>query len=87
MDRKSYEELEQMVAKGLQRVETGSRWRHYKGNEYVIMGVSIIEATNEVAVVYASVDHPTVSFVRPLSVWLESTDWQGQTVPRFTQVA
>lgn len=87
MDRLPYDELERLVAEAQQQVPPGSRWRHYKGPEYTIAGISIIEATDEIAVVYTPIDHPTVSFVRPLSVWAETVEWDGRVVARFTRVA
>lgn len=86
MDHLSYEVLEQLLAEGGRQVEPGSRWRHYKGTEYTVVSIVIIEATNEPAVVYASAKHPDVSFVRPLQVWLEEVEVDGQKVPRFSRV-
>ena len=86
MDKLPYAELERMVAEARQEVGLDSRWRHYKGSEYRIADIVILEATNEVAVVYTPVDHPTVSFVRSLTVWRETVEWDGKQVPRFEPV-
>jgi hypothetical protein len=86
MNKLPYETLEELVAEARTRIPAGSRWRHYKGTKYIISDVAIMEATNEVTVIYTSVDHPSVSFVRPLGIWQETVEWDGRTVPRFTSV-
>jgi len=83
MDKLPYEELERLVADARQTVVPGSCWRHYKGSEYTITGIGILEATNEVAVIYTPLEHPAVSFVRSLTVWQEAVDYDGETIPRF----
>lgn len=87
MDKVPYKELKKWIADARAQVTIGSKWRHYKGPEYVIADIAIIEATNEVSVIYTSVDHPSVSFVRPLKVWLESVEVDGESVPRFARVS
>lgn len=86
MDKLSYTELEQMIADARKLVVSGSRWKHYKGSEYVISDIAILEATNEIAVIYTSVDHPTVSFVRVLSIWIETVERKGKATARFTKI-
>lgn len=86
MDKLPYEELEKLVTDARIRIPAGSTWRHYKGTDYTIADIAIIEATNEVAVIYTSVDHPGVSFVRPVRVWNEKIEWNGHVVPRFSKL-
>lgn len=85
MTRLSYEALEQMIANAQKKVVPGSKWRHYKGGEYTIKALVVMEENQELAVVYTSIAHPTVSFVRPLSIWDEKVEWEDQIVSRFTQ--
>lgn len=85
-DKLPYEGLERMIAEAKKAVPPGSRWRHYKGGRYEVSGFAITEATQEVAVIYTPLEHPAVSFSRPLSVWQETVEWNGQTLPRFKQL-
>lgn len=82
-DKPPFSALEERLTVAAQAVPVGSHWRHYKGGEYVIAGHAIIEATNEVAIIYTSLAHPAVTFMRPLTVWNEQVEWGGQTLPRF----
>ncbi|MEO6761261.1 MAG: DUF1653 domain-containing protein [Candidatus Saccharimonadales bacterium] len=86
MSKIPYRVLEKMVDDTLQLIPRGSRWRHYKGSEYTISDIVIIETTNELAVVYTPIDHPSVSFVRALPVWQETVNWQNQAASRFTKI-
>lgn len=87
MDKIPYDQLIDMLAAARAKVEPGTEWQHYKGNKYVANGVVLIEATNEVSVLYTSVLQPEVSFVRPVQSWLEVIEWNGQMQPRFTKIS
>jgi hypothetical protein len=87
MDKLSFEELEKQINEAKQRVTPGSKWRHYKGGEYTISNIVVMEENQQLAVVYTSMAHPEVSFIRPLSVWVEQVEWEGKTVQRFAPIA
>ena len=59
------------------------RYRHYKGNEYTVLGVALHSETQEELVVYrqAYCDHGL--WVRPKQMFLETVEVDGQAVPRF----
>src|SRR5207245_1815568 len=63
----------------------GSHFRHYKGGEYVVVGAAILEASLEPAVLYRPMagDGANVCWVRPLSVWNELIQHEGEQVRRF----
>lgn len=82
-----YDQLIDMLASGREKVQPGSKWQHYKGNEYIVEKIVLIEATNEVSVLYSSVAHPQVPYVRPITSWLQTVEWNGQELARFTPVA
>lgn len=86
MDKLPYDQLVDMLAAAQSKVTVGSHWQHYKGGEYVIQNLVLIEATNEPAVLYSAVTHPEVLYVRPVMSWLEQVEWNGTTLPRFTQL-
>ena len=86
MDRIPFDQLNDLIAAARVKVEPGTRWQHYKGNEYIVEHVALTEDTNEVVIVYSAISHPTVSFVRPLKRWLEMVDWNEQRLPRYTKI-
>lgn len=59
------------------------RYRHYKGNDYLVLGVARHSETEEELVVYRTDYGDHSLWVRPLSMFLESVDINGKTVPRF----
>ncbi|MCA9155188.1 MAG: DUF1653 domain-containing protein [Pirellulaceae bacterium] len=66
----------------MSQVETGV-YRHFKGQEYVVLGVARHSETDEEFVVYRPDYGDKQLFIRPLSMFLESVIHEGQTVPRF----
>ncbi len=89
MGHKTIAELRIRLEKAHSMVHVGASYNHYKdmNKQYLVTGLSILEATDEVAVRYAMVDKPDVEFVRALSVWLQTVEWEGQTVDRFQRLA
>jgi hypothetical protein len=82
-------QLNDMLTAAAGKVTIGGRYAHYKHPEapYIVTDLVILEATDEVAVVYCvEEDGCKITFVRPLKSWLESVEWHGRTVPRFTQL-
>ena len=88
MAHKTLKILENELMNARASVNVGGQYFHYKHPEvaYIVIGLSILEATDEVAVRYAMVHHPAVEFVRPLISWLDTVEWQGAIVPRFTLI-
>ena len=88
MAHQSLEILKLAVREATKQVAIGSIHVHYKHPEipYRVMGFSILEATDEVAVRYAYIDDLTIEFVRPLVSWLEQVEYDGQMVNRFTKL-
>ncbi len=63
------------------------KYKHYKGNDYEVVGVAKLEATLEDMVVYRPLyisEHSL--WVRPLSVFTENVEIDGKTMPRFEYV-
>ena len=59
------------------------RYRHFKGGEYQVLGVARHSESGEQLVVYEPLYGEGGLWVRPLAMFLETVDHQGQTVPRF----
>ncbi len=66
-------------------VQTGT-YRHYKGPLYKVIGTGMHTETEEILVFYQSLYGNFEYWARPLSMWLETVEWNGETVPRFTFV-
>ena len=62
------------------------RYRHYKGNEYTVLGVARHSETREVVVVYRAEYGERGIWARPLEMFRETVTVAGQTVPRFQHV-
>src|SRR5437764_828177 len=59
------------------------RYRHYKGNEYFVLGVARHSETLEELVVYRQEYGEHGLWVRPRPMFLETVPVAGQQVPRF----
>ena len=59
------------------------RYRHYKGNEYTVIGVAVHSETQEELVVYRPEYGERNLWVRPKAMFLENVIVNGQSVPRF----
>lgn len=64
-------------------IPTG-RWRHFKGNEYEVIGVARHSETLEEMVVYRALYGEGGLWVRPAAMWLETVERGGERLPRFT---
>ena len=62
------------------------KYRHFKGNEYEVIGVASHSETLESMVVYKALYGEGGLWVRPLSMFLETVTRDGITVPRFTYI-
>lgn len=62
----------------------GGKYRHYKGNEYVVIDIAIHSETEEEMVVYKALYGEEKLWVRPLSMWSEKVEVNGKEVVRFT---
>ena len=63
------------------------RYRHYKGNDYTVLGIARHSETQEELVVYRQEYGDQVLWVRPLAMFLENVLVAGQSLPRFQLVS
>lgn len=63
------------------------RYRHYKGNDYEVLGVARHSETEEEVVVYRALYGEGGLWVRPLAMFLETVLIEGQSRLRFQFVA
>lgn len=66
-------------------MKTG-RYRHYKGKEYIVLGVAQHSETEEQLVVYRQDYGECGLWVRPLAMFCETVEADGKDVPRFEYV-
>ena len=64
----------------------GGRYRHYKGNEYTVLGVARHSETLEEMVVYRALYGEGGLWVRPAAMWTETVERDGVSYQRFTYV-
>lgn len=81
-------ELAKEIEDAKAKVTVGAQYWHYKGKDkvYEITGLGFLEANDELCVIYQAQYEEHLTFVRPLTVWLEQVEWEGKTVPRFTKI-
>ncbi|SEL59960.1 DUF1653 domain-containing protein [Halomonas daqiaonensis] len=58
-------------------------YRHYKGPLYEVLGVARHSETEEKLVAYRALYGDYGLWVRPLDMFLETVEVQGEPVPRF----
>ena len=59
------------------------RYRHYKGNEYKVVGIARHSETLEEHVVYRALYGDHGLWVRPRTMFEETVEVGGRKVPRF----
>lgn len=62
------------------------RYRHFKGNEYEVIGTARHSETLEPMVVYRALYGEGGLWVRPAAMWNETIQRDGQTFQRFTPI-
>jgi hypothetical protein len=62
------------------------RYRHYKGNEYEVLGTATHSETGEALVVYRALYGARGLWVRPATMFCESVKVGDESVPRFLYV-
>ena len=58
-------------------------YKHYKGNQYEVIGFARHSETLEDMVIYKAVNGEHGTWVRPLSMWNDPIEVDGKTVKRF----
>ena len=59
------------------------KYRHFKGNEYLVIGIAKHSETLEEMVVYRALYGDGGLWIRPASMWNETVEYNGKTVKRF----
>lgn len=75
----SYEEAISTILPG--------RYRHFKGNEYEVVGIAKHSESLEPMVVYRALYGEGGLWVRPASMWNEIVTRDGKSFPRFERIS
>ena len=62
------------------------KYRHFKGNEYEVIGTAKHSETMEEMVVFPALYGEFGLWVRPASMWEETVERDGKTYKRFTYI-
>ncbi|MGN1443602.1 MAG: DUF1653 domain-containing protein [Acutalibacteraceae bacterium] len=69
----------------MQYIKPG-KYRHFKGNEYEVIGVGKHSETLEEYVIYRALYGEGGLWVRPASMWNETVERDGKTYKRFEYI-
>lgn len=69
----------------MQNIRPG-KYRHFKGNEYEVIGVGKHSETLEDYVIYRALYGEGGLWVRPASMWNETVERDGKTYKRFEYI-
>ena len=59
------------------------KYRHYKGNEYQLIGVAKHSETLEELIIYKALYGDRAYWVRPKDMFFEFIEHNGKSMPRF----
>ena len=62
------------------------KYRHFKGNEYEVIGFAKHSETCEDMVIYRALYGEKQIWVRPVSMWNETVGRNGEICPRFAYI-
>ena len=84
----SQHQLKSLLAQAKASVEIGAPYQHYKSPDmvYIVKDIVINEVDNQPYVVYQAQYGERITFARPVSVWVETVEYNGIEMPRFKKV-
>lgn len=85
-EKESQTQLAAKLAQATQHVVVGARYMHYKQLSYKVLAVALREEDNEPCVVYQAEYGDRITWIRPVSGWIEEIEVDGQKVKRFTKL-
>ena len=62
------------------------KYRHFKGNEYEVLEIAYHSETLQEMVVYRALYGEKKVWVRPVDMWTETVEVNGEKMPRFTYI-
>ena len=67
-------------------IAVGKKYRHFKGNEYLVLNIAKHSETLEDMVVYQALYGERGVWVRPLSIFLGEKEVDGKMISRFEEI-
>lgn len=67
-------------------LKEGKKYKHFKGNEYLLLHLAKHSETREDLVVYQALYGERGIWVRPLSMFTEQVEVDGKMVNRFEEI-
>lgn len=90
MAHKNSDVIVEKVNAAKEQIQVGDLYYHYKNPQdfYIIIGIGLIEATETPCVIYHQEYAPYLTWVRPVTEFLEFVEIEGtgEKVARFTKV-
>ena len=80
---KTQQELAALLIDAAIKVTVGARYEHYKKQTYTVVALALREEDCAPCVVYRAEYGDGVTFIRPVTNWLETVETDGKIVPRF----
>lgn len=82
----SKESAEREINLWFTKLEKGKKYRHYKGNEYLLLYLAKHSETEEEMVVYQALYGEEGIWVRPKAMFFEKVENNGKLVNRFEEI-
>ena len=86
--RKEQLDLAKEIKEAESKITVGAEYWHHKSRDkiYKVTGLGFLEANDELCVIYRAQYGERLTFLRPLTIWLENVEWEGKMVPRFNKI-
>ncbi len=68
------------------KIKTNTKYKHFKGMEYLVLNIAKHSETREDMVVYQALYGEFGIWVRPLAMFLEQVEIEGKTINRFEEI-
>jgi hypothetical protein len=80
--------LAAQIAAAEQLVSIGGLYCHFKSESkaYKVLGIGVEEADTSLSVIYQAQYDDCITYIRPLTSWLQTVEYGGQFVQRFTEI-
>jgi hypothetical protein len=85
-EKESQAQLSTKLAQAAQQVTVGARYMHYKQLSYKVIALALREEDNEPCVIYQAEYGENITWIRPVSSWVEEVEVGDKQVKRFTQI-
>jgi hypothetical protein len=69
----------------LREIKIGAKYKHFKGNEYLVLHVAKHSETLEEYVVYQALYGERGIWIRPLEMFLSMKEVEGKLIYRFAE--